>query len=232
MKNYHDLEEDSQDHSAPPWMTLFISLMLVLLTLFIFLTTFAKGDKRKVQTFREEFRKNLMVAGEGGKGKFAITDAGTKDDPVQHILNRMKSTGINKKLMDDFLTLKQIKDLEVRDGQRGLAIILPEVLGFESGGDGFMLTDKSRNFLNSITHLISELPYIVEVKGYATGKLPSGKPRDALAFSAFRAHLVYRYILDKDVAAIKLKVSGCGDAFEDSGVPQDKVEIIFKSVDL
>jgi flagellar motor protein MotB len=232
MRHYHEIKEDTEIHSAPPWMTLFISLMLVLLTLFIFLTTFAKGDKRKVQTFREEFRKNLMVKGKGGEGRPAITDAGTPDDPVQHILNRMKSDGINKKLMDDFLTLQQIKDLEVRDGERGLAVILPEVLGFEEKGGGVMLTAKSRQFLNSITHLMSELPYLIEVKGYATDTLPNGNKRDALAFSAFRAHLVYGYILDKGVTPVKLKVSGCGDAFVDSGIAQDKVEIIFKSVDL
>ncbi len=101
MRNYHDFEEESRDHAAPQWLTLFISLMLVLLTLFIFLTTFIKDDKRKIRDFREEFKKSLMLPGKGDRGAFAITDIGTEDDPVQRLVNRMKSKGINKKIPTD-----------------------------------------------------------------------------------------------------------------------------------
>ncbi len=231
MRKYHDTEEDLEDHPTPPWMTLFISLMLVVLTLFIFLSTFSKGDKRKVRDFKREFRKSLMLSGEGNPGSSSVVDVGTADDPVQHLINRMKSKGIDKKLMDDFLTLQQIKDLEVRDGRRGVSIILPEVVGFGTGKDGLTLTDRSKTYLASISHLVSELPYLVVVKGYATGKVPPVYI-DALEYSARRAHRVYSYFLAQNVAAVKLKVSGCGDAFQASDVPQNKVEITFKSAEL
>lgn len=109
---------------------MFISLMLVLLTIFIFLTTYTKGSKTKIQKFKEQFRRSLMLPGEGGNGAYSITDLGNPDNPARVLINRMKSKGINKKLMDDFLTLNQIKDMEVRDGERGVSIILPEVVGF------------------------------------------------------------------------------------------------------
>ena len=198
-------------------------------TVFIFLTTYTKGSKFKVRKFRDQFRKSLMLSARAGKGVPSITDLGTPDNPARTLINRMKSKGINKKLMDDFLTLNQVKDLVVRDGQRGVAIVVPEVVGFVPGKN--QLTDRARRFLDRVSILAYELPYLVEVKGYATGSLPPGYT-DALEFSAKRAALVYRYFLNKDVPPEKLKVSGCGDAFQESSVPQDKVEIIFKTEDI
>lgn len=227
MKRYRD---DEQVHVSPPWMPLFLSLMLVLLTLFIFLTTFAESDKAKIEAFKRHFRESLLMPNERErKGAQSIIDLGGPVEPVRAIVNRMKSRGINKKLMDDFLTLNEIKDLQVMDGTRGVAVILPEVATFESGKKD--LTRKSQRFLDSIAYLVSELPYLVEIKGYATSNVPAGFT-DALEFSARRAAAVYNHFLSKDIAPVKLKVSGCGDAFEGSGVPQDKVEIIFKEAEL
>jgi len=227
MKDYF---EDDDAATTPQWMPLFISLMLVLLTLFIFLTTFAEGDRRKVERFREYFRESLLLSGgKGVDGAPSITDVGTGVDPLKSLVNRMKSEGINKKLMDDFLTLKEIKDLEVMDGRRGVSIVLPETVGFVPGKN--QLKRFSEDFLDSISYLVSELPYMVEIRGYSTSAVPIGYT-DALEFSAKRALLVYDYFVNRDIAPVKLKVSGCGDAFEDSGVTQDKVEIIFKSVEL
>ena len=227
MKEY--FEEENSTHERPAWMPLFISLMLVLLTVFTFLATYTKGSKIKVHKFREQFRKSLMLSGKGGAGARSVTDLGTPDNPARTLINRMKSNGINKKLMDDFLTLNQIKDLVVKDGERGVSIIVPEVVGFVPGKN--QLTEQSINFLDTVSMLASELPYMVEVKGYSTAAIPPGYT-DALEFSAKRAGLVYRYLIGKEVPPEKLKVSGCGDTFKDSGVPQDKVEIIFKTEDM
>lgn len=226
MKHYLD---DEQVHVSPPWMPLFLSLMLVLLTLFIFLTTFAEKDKAKIEAFKKHFRESLLMPEKERKGTPSIIDLGGPVEPVRAIVNRMKSEGINKKLMDDFLTLNEIMDLQVMDGTRGVAVILPEVATFEEGKKD--LSRKSRRFLNGIAYLVSELPYLVEIKGYATSRVPAGFT-DALEFSARRAAEVYNYFLEKDIPPVKLKVSGCGDAFEGSGVPQDKVEIIFKEAEL
>ena len=210
-------------------MPMFISLMLVLLTLFIFLVTYTKGSQTKVQMFKEQFRRSLMLTGEGGNGVHSITDLGTPYNPARVLINRMKSKGINKKLMDDFLTLSQIKDMEVRDGERGVSIILPEVVGFVPGKN--QLTDQAVGFLDTVVILVDELPYLVEIKGYSTETVPPGYS-DPLEFSAKRAALVYNYFINKEVEPVKLKVSGCGAAFKDSDVPQDKVELIFKTEDL
>lgn len=216
-------------HSRAPWMTLFISLMLVLLTLFIFLITFTETDKSKIEFFRQYFRESMLMPETDREGRMSITDIGTPVEPVKAIINRMKSKGINKKLMDDFLTLNQIKDLQVMDGKRGVVVILPEVAAFEANKTN--LTGKSRQYLSRISFLASELPYLVEVKGYSTAEVPLGYT-DALEFSARRATVVYDYFLQEGVAPVKLKVSGRGDAFDQSGVSQDKVEIVFKEAEL
>lgn len=225
MKEYHK-EETSE---RPPWMPLFISLMLVLLTLFIFLTTFAESDPEKIRIFREQFRESLMLSGQGGLGRVTVVDSGTPDDPLRSLINRMKAKGIDKKLMDEFLTVNQIKELEVMDGERGVAIVLPETVVFDTGKN--QLTGLALDYLASIFFLVAELPYVVDIKGYASGRGPAGYA-DALEFSARRAMLVYDYFISRGVPAMKLKVSGCGDAFEDGVTPRDKVEIIFKSPEL
>ncbi|MCP5104786.1 MAG: OmpA family protein [bacterium] len=226
MKHYHD---DEQERVSPPWMPLFISLMLVLLTLFIFLTTFAEKDKAKIETFKKHFRKTLLMPEPERRGIPSISDMGGPIEPIRAIINRMKSKGINKKLMDDFLTLNQIMDLEVMDGKRGVSVTVPEVAYFDAAKTD--LTKKSKQFLDRISFLVVDLPYLVEIKGYAVTDVPPGF-KDALEFSAKRASEVYNYFLAKDVPPVKLKVSGCGDAFEGTGVPQDKVEIIFKEAEL
>jgi len=223
----YDLYEEQE--TKYPWMPLFISLMMVLLTIFIFLTTYIRGNRLKAQQFREQFRESLMLPGLGGKGAHTISDAGIPDDPLQSLVNRMKSSGINKKLMDEFLTLNQIKELVVKDGKRGIAVIMPEVVSFIP--DQIELTDKAKTYLTGIAFLAVELPYLVEIRGYSTSNVPAGFV-DALEFSSRRAFQVYQFLLNQEIPAVKLKISGCGDAFSDSDVPQDKVEIIFKSPEL
>jgi flagellar motor protein MotB len=206
MRNYFEEEiSDETPGTRSVWMPMFISLLLVLLTIFIFLTTYTRGSKTKVQTFKEQFRRSLMLVGKGGKGTRSITDLGTQYNPARVLINRMKSKGINKKIMDDFLTLNQIKDMEVRDGERGVSIILPEVVGFVPGKN--QLTDQAARFLDTVVILADELPYLVEIKGYSTETVPIGYT-DPLEFSAKRAALVYNYFINKEVEPVKLKSQG------------------------
>jgi flagellar motor protein MotB len=221
------LEEETA--ASPSWMPLFFSLMLVLLTLFIFLITYAETDKEKIRIFREQFQESLLLSGAQGRGARSIVHVGTQQDPLNALINRMKSEGINKKLMDEFLTLKQIKDLEVMAGKTGVSVILPEVAVFEPGKN--QLTGKAVDYLAAVSYLVSELPYLVEIKGFSPGTVPTGYI-DALEFSARRALLVYNFFLSQHIPSLKLKVSGCGDAFAGSEIPQNKVEIIFKSPEL
>lgn len=229
MKNYFE-GEDMQILGQWPWMPMFISLGLVLLTLFIFLTTFAEKDKVKIDIFKRSFRKSLSMPEESQTGaRLALElEMGELAKPILNIVNRMKSRGIDKKLMDEFLTLNQVKDLEVVEGKKRVSIIIPEVVIFEA--KKIELTDEAKQFLARISFLVSELPYLVEIKGYASTDIPPPY-RDALEFSAKRATQVYNYFLAREILPEKLEVSGCGDAFIHSGKTQDKVEIIFKEAE-
>jgi hypothetical protein len=92
---------------------------------------------------------------EEGKGARSLTDPGSLGNPARLLINLMKSGGINKKLMDDFLTHSQIKDMEIRDCERELPIILPEVVGFVPGKN--QLTDQVMRFLDTMLILTDEL---------------------------------------------------------------------------
>lgn len=106
---------------------------------------------------------------EGRKGAGSITERGSPGNPAQVLINRMKSKGINKKLMDDFLTPSQIKDMEVRDGDPGVSINRPEVVGLVPGKN--QLTGQAVRFLDTVVILTDELLYLVEIKGYSNGKV-------------------------------------------------------------
>ncbi|MCU0289651.1 MAG: hypothetical protein MUF15_25070, partial [Acidobacteria bacterium] len=169
MKNYYG-DEDMKILGQWPWMPMFISLGLVLLTLFIFLTTFAEKDKIKIDIFKRSFRERLTLS----KGNLGITgknrenlelEMGTRAEPVLNIVKRMRSKGINKKLMDEFLTVAQVKNLEVIEGKKGVCVIIPGVVIFKEGKTDLLA--ESTQFLARISFLVSELPYLVEIKGCA-----------------------------------------------------------------
>jgi flagellar motor protein MotB len=122
-----------------------------------------------------------------------------------------------------------VKNLEVIEGKKGVCVIIPGVVIFKEGKTDLLA--ESTQFLARISFLVSELPYLVEIKGCASSIIPSPY-RDPLEFSVKRALQVYNFFLTQEISPEKLKVSGYGDAFINSGVPQDKVEIIFKEAEL
>lgn len=210
---------------APHWMPIYFSLMLVLLTLFVFLFSYTEKDPAKVRVFRENFKKSLMLIGTGRGGAEAAHDNPYGGDPLAALVNRMKYEGLNAALTDEFLTLAQIKGLRVRDGQRGAVVVVPQEIAFGPGGSE--LNTDSRNALTRISFLAAELPYLVEVAGYA-GPDAGGDPLEASARAARR---VYEFLLQKGVDPRKLKVAGYG-----RGGAGDKsrarIEIAFKEPEL
>ncbi|MGE5341462.1 MAG: OmpA family protein [Candidatus Omnitrophota bacterium] len=224
-----DIIDDPYD--PPSWMPMYISIMLVFLTIFIFLTTFIETDNAKIKTFKSQYQRVMAsnATHPTGAGTGSTANHTNRADRLNTLIAQIKSNGINKKRMDDFLTLNGINGLAIRDAQQGIAVTLPEVTLFEPGQN--RLTPNAVHSLYNLSYLVSELPYGVEIKGYTSGKLAPGSA-DALEFSAKRAYEIYRFFIDKGISPLKLRFAGCGDAFQGSSAPQDKVEIIFKSPEL
>ena len=229
MRRYH-IEDSSIGKSQ---RTLFLSLMLILLSLFIFLTSFTENDKKKVEIFKEHFNKSIMFTGKGNIGKDSITEFGRNIDPLNDIIKKMRSESINRKLMVKYLTLKNIKDLTVYKGISGIVLVLPRVIRFRKNRKELDFTAKK--YLSKILYLVKDLPYEVEIRGYSSkeglttvSKIPNNK--ELLKDSAERAMLVYRYFIGNGVSPSKLFVSGYGDTIENEDSVKDKVEILFKEL--
>jgi flagellar motor protein MotB len=216
----------NREEVKPAWLPIFISLMIVLLTLMVFLITFSESDSEKIKIFKRFLRENLMLVDK--KSELNDRVFGDEQNPLKALINRMKAEGINKRLMDNYLTIAQIKKIRILDGEDGVCIILPERILFKEGST--KITRETVRPLNEVLPLVMDLPYIVEIRGYAS--IGEGKNFiDSLEFSSQRAYSIYQYFVSKGVAAEKLTVTGYGDNFSENGKKNNKVEIVFKEQD-
>jgi flagellar motor protein MotB len=214
---------------TPRWLYIYLSVILKFLTVFIFLYTFTEKDLNKVRIFKENFKKGLVLFGSGGGGRESVVEI-SGADPLESLVNQMKSQGINVRLMTQFLTGPQIKTLQVREGQGGTVVVIPEAIVFSPGS--LEIPPGSRPLLERLELLIYNLSYLVEINGYA-GSGPAPLAADPLELSARRAMAVYNYFIARGIHPLKLKAGGFGDAFAvTGGGSPDKVELAFKSPEL
>jgi flagellar motor protein MotB len=220
-----------ETETSSGWMMVFISLLLVLLALFVFLTTFTEpGSSVKVRVFRESFRKSLLISSNNSKQIQALfQEIMPWQKEISRVVKKIKATGLNQPLMDEFLTVADIEGLTINQGKNGVSLIFPEAIRFYD--QSLELRQPSRLLLAKIAYLAADVPYLVEIRGYANPQYPKGFS-SALEFSARRAAVVYQLFIEKQVNPWKLKVSGFGDAFYSEKESQDKVEIIFKELEL
>jgi flagellar motor protein MotB len=214
--------------TQPAWMPVYISLMLVLLTLFVFLNTFTEKDPGRVRIFRENFKKALVLLGSGRAGSRSAVDV-RGADPLLALVNRLKSETLSVDKMDRFLTVAQIKELRVARGERGVTVVVPGKLGFD--GTGLVLNALARAALARIAWLATEIPYQVQVTAYSSSRIPAGYG-DALGYSAGRALEVYRFLLAHGVPPVKLKMTARGDALARGGPEDNRIEISFQEPQL
>ncbi len=235
MKQY---EVDNFEDSNKSQRTLLLSLMLILLSLFIFLTTFTESDRKKIEIFKRHYNKSLMFSGEGTVGKESVVDSNEGGDPLFSLLKRIKSENINRELMVKYLTLQEIKDLEVFEGISGVVLVLPQVVRFRKGR--YELDYTAKKYLSKILFLVKDLPFEVELRGYSSREgfvddqlkeeVEAVSDRVLLKDSARRAMVVYEYFIGNGVSPEKIFVSGYGDSISDDHAVKDKVEILFKEL--
>jgi len=230
MKTYYQIDDSLDGRSQ---RILLLSLMLILLSLFVFLTSFTESDKKKIEIFKRHFNTSIMFSGKGNTGKASLTEFGNNSDPLNNIIRKMKSNNINRELMVKYLTLKDIKDMRVYKGLNGIVLVLPEVIRFRK--DRMKLDFTARKYLSKILFLVKNLPYEVEIRGYSSkqnfgGNLKDNSYGEILKDSAARAMLVYDYFISNGASPAKLFVSGYGDSIKKKDAVKDKVEILFKEL--
>jgi len=199
MKIYQ-LDDNSIDKSQ---RTLLLSLMLILLSLFIFLTSFTETDKKKIEIFKEHFNRSIMLTGKGNIGKNSITEFGKNIDPLNNIINS------------------------------GIVLVLPEVIRFRKNRMVLDFTAKKylSKILYLVKDLPYEVEirgYSSKEGISDVSKTPDS--REILKDSALRAMLVYKYFIGNGVSPAKLFVSGYGNSISKENALKDKVEILFKEI--
>lgn len=206
---------------TPSWLFIYLSLILTILTLFIFLFTYTEKDPAKVKLFRDNFKKALMIAGRGSQGRPSVADHGG-EDPLKALANKMRSEGMTVKLMEEFVSTQQIRDLAVKAGESGSVVVIPEAVRF--GPASTAVPSDATPFLKELGRLLNEIPFIMEIRARASSALPAGVA-DPLELSAQRALVLYDFFLAQGVDPLKLKAAGYGEG-------PDRAEFVFKSPEL
>ncbi|HNX98206.1 MAG TPA: hypothetical protein PKK12_11040 [Candidatus Aminicenantes bacterium] len=206
---------------TPSWLYIYLSLILTILTLFIFLFTYTEKDPAKVKLFRDNFKKALMIAGRGSQGQQSVVDRGG-EDPLKALANRMRSEGMTVKLMEEFVSRQQIRDLAVKAGESGSAVVIPEAVRF--GPASTAVPPGATAFLKELGRLLNEVPFVMEIRARASPALPA-TAADPLELSAQRALALYDFFLALGVDPLKLRAAGYGEG-------PDRAEFVFKSPEL
>lgn len=217
--------EPVDDFQQTDMSLVFLSLLLVLITFFLVLTRFVEPDPAKVSRFKKHYSTFLFFNQQVSVDKEATQapDIFSESDPLISLVNRMKASGITEPLMNQYLTLLDIKNLKVVSGESGLVIRLPRTIKLD--GDTGRLTNEEKESLGNLRVLFMELPFIIEIKGvgYQKNDQPSFQ---SLELSVTAAQTVYNHLIKMGVIPDKLKVSGMID--DGKAEPVTDIEISFR----
>lgn len=208
---------------------IFLSLLLVLITFFIVLTRFVVTDPEKVERFRRDYSRTLFL-GQKADGpvspvKTVERDIFSDESPLKSLINRMKSTGITAPLMNQFLTIQDIKTLRLISGESGLVLRMPDPL--EIGGDAFGLSPAGRETLEKMKVLFLELPFLIEVKGVGVDDAGS-QGMAAMEMGVKASQSVYRHLIQMGVVPQKIKITGTTTRDSKPAMAKSFVELAFR----
>jgi DNA-binding cell septation regulator SpoVG len=186
---------------------IFLSLLLVLITFFLVLTRFVEPDPEKISRVKKDLS-TLLFFGRQSSGKAVETvvpDMFSPEDPIASLLNRMKAIGMTEPLMNQFISLKDIKNLKVISGESGLVIRMPKTI--KPDGADLQITEAERDTLGKMAVLFRELPFIIDIKG-VSGENKADGPFKSLQMSVRASQSVYSHLLQMGIQPEKLKVTG------------------------
>ncbi len=188
---------------------IFLSLLLVLITFFIVLTRFVVTDPEKVERFRRDYSQTLFLGHEVKAPENPVVtmekELFVHENPLKSLINRMKSTGITAPLLDQFLTLSDIKNLRVISGESGLVLRMPQPIAIQEEDSG--LSAKSLETLDKMKVLFTELPFLIEIKGVGVEK-NEPEPFAAMERGVKASQSVYMHLIGMGVIPQKIKISG------------------------
>ena len=184
------------------WLTLYISMILIVLTFFISLSAYSIRTFKKMKNFQKSYNKSLIFSKGKSRGKISITNFG-EGDRLALIINELREKGISKKKMDEYLKTSDLIDLGIRSGNDGYTITVPTKVLFINQTK---IDPKSYLYLTKIGYLIKFLPYYAFIEGYVlNGESVKGNKWE---IAANRAFSVYDFFKSMGVDKRKMIISG------------------------
>ncbi len=184
------------------WLTLYISMILIVLTFFISLSAYSIRTFEKMKKFQKAYNKSLIFSKGKGRGKVSITDFGN-GDRLSIIINDLREKGISEKKMNEYLKESDLINLGIRVGDNGYTLTVPTKVLFVNESE---IDPKSYIYLTKIGYLIKYLPYYAYIEGYVlSGEKVSGNRWEV---ASKRAYSVYKFFLSMGVVKEKMIIAG------------------------
>ncbi len=184
------------------WLTLYISMILIILTFFISLSAYSIRTFKKMKNFQRSYSESLIFSKGKSRGKISITNFGN-GDRLALIINDLREKGISKETMDEYLKTSDLINLGVREGNDGYTLTLPTKVLFINQTK---IDPRSYVYLSKIGYLVKYLPYYVYIEGFVlNGEQIKGNRWE---IAAKRALSVYNFFRSMGIDKRKMVVAG------------------------
>ena len=266
-----DEDEEEKEETIPPkvkcppcekglplWMATFTELVLLLLTFFVLLLSFAKTETNKYQaalgSLREAFGGNVLKYGEViEKGKseedlpvmmeskdfirpFPIEFLTTEGFFDKYEFNRESQEDLG--VMENDLKSFALKDsVKIHEMPEGIKVRLKDKILFEEGTT--RIASVVTEVLDNLVRLLTRRNWAIFVEGHSSkGETSSDTGQDALLLSSMRAAKIFRLLVEKGVRPEKITTVFYGDSrpIKVNGIVDSqmsrRVEIIIRKRDL
>jgi chemotaxis protein MotB len=217
---------------ANGWQVVYTGFVLILLSFFIMLTSYASFEQAKVMQFTEAFSDAVNVFSSGkslDKGKTVLP-------PSAEIVSKESPTARLIEDIAEFAGQNELSDVELRVDPKAVVMTLPDAALFDSGTA--RIKAGARPTLAKIGRLIAQVSCQVRIAGHTdsrpihTRQFPSN-----WELSTSRAVNVLRFFLGSSgIPASRLSAAGYASYQPPPGAVgvdrQRRVEIIFLTHDL
>ncbi len=206
LKNQNDSVERGTRGGG--WEIVYSGFILILLSFFIMLCSFATMEGSKISRFVASFNNAVNILSGGIRtepGKFYL---GVEGETVEVSSDIAKIRKDISGLADE---LGLSEDIRFSISKEGLIIRLPDSTIFDVGVA--VISQSSKPLLNKMGRIISETDYPVRIEGHTdnipikTGRFPSN-----WELSTTRAVKVLRYFIETlEISPIRLSAAGFGE---------------------
>lgn len=194
-----------------PWLITFADMLLVILVLFVLLYSYSETDVEKFKSVMGSFQKHSMMdeGSNGGEGAIVPKDL---EEQFAEMLEREENIQEILNYVDTYATEHKLEDkLTVTPTEKGIEVVLPEVMLFPSGQAE--LLDEAIAFLDDMAPLLADISNSIEVEGHT-----DNRPISTVRFpsnwdlSTARANEVIRYLVEThELQPERFKAVGYGE---------------------